>query len=339
MLNRRCQCVLVLTTGFLFWSLSGLSQADEAQIRAQSKALAHYIMASVDDLQGDNQQAMNEYEKSLKYNSQEALPHLRLGSYYARLGRLNEAIRQFKFVLKVNPNSSEAHYMLALIYSTQKNFPLAANEYEAVLKMAAQDNPDNSDVHAYLAQLYYALRKFPQAQEQLSQVLRFQPKNVSALYLEGNIYLELGEKEKAKEDFRRVLSVEFNHDGALNCLAYLYADEGINLYEALKMVKRAIDLDPTNGAYYDTLGWVLFKQGFNQEALMAFEKAQKFITDPVIFEHMGDVYNASHEPALARQFWQKSLAMDPKQIKLSQKLEELNKTSARNQGAQYHTAK
>jgi tetratricopeptide (TPR) repeat protein len=324
--NRHYQRVFILTAGLWFMVCSGVGLADD--LHTKSKALAYYIMAVVDDLNGENQKAISEYEKSSKYDRRQPLPHLRLSAYYARLGRSQDAINQLNIVLKLQPNSSQAHYLLALVYSSQKKYDLAADQYELILKNTAISSSESVEAHAYLAQLYFALHKYPQTQQQITEILQFQPRNVSALYLEGSTYLELNQIEKAKEDFRKILGIEPNHDGALNSLAYMYAEESRNLDEALKMVKKAIDLDPSNGAYYDTLGWVLFKQGFHAESLMALEKAQTYITDPIIYDHMGDVYKASNESALARKFWLKSLSIDPKQVKIRQKLEELNKTSA-----------
>ncbi|MEI7997897.1 MAG: tetratricopeptide repeat protein [Candidatus Omnitrophota bacterium] len=310
--------------------------AGEAQIQAKSKSLAHYIMAVINDLNGDNQEAMKEYRKSVKFDTRQPLPHLRLASYYTRLGRLTEAVEHLRIVVKLQPELSQAHYLLALIYSSQKKYGLAANEYELILKTASKKNPDSIEAHTYLAQLYYSLRKYPQSIDQLLQILQVQPRNISATYLLGTIYLDLDQRLKAKESFRKILVLEPEHDGALNSLAYVYAEGGVNLDEALKMIRKALEGDPSNGAYYDTLGWVLFKKGFKAESLMALEKAEEYIVDPIIYEHIGDVYNAVNEPALARKFWLKSLALDPKQPKISQRLERLNRTSASIQEVNYN---
>jgi len=307
------------------------SSANDSKIHVQAKGLAHYIMAVMDDLNGDNQHAISEYQKSIKFDHKQPLSHLRLGAYYARYGRLAQAVVHLKEVVRLQPNSSQAHYLLALIYSSQKKYGLAADEYELILKTASKNNPDNTEIYSYLAQLYYSLHKYSQAIEQLNQILQAQPKNVSAKFLLGVICLDLDDRHKAREEFQQVLALEPQHDGALNSLAYLYAEEGVHLDEAFKMIHKAIDLDPSNGAYYDTLGWVLFKKGFNAESLMTLEKAQNYITDPIIFEHMADVYMAEQEPALARKFWLKSLALDSKQPKVLQKIEQLNRTSARTQ--------
>jgi len=339
MRNQQYQRILLITVGLWFTVLTNSSPAENVRIPAKSKALAHYIMAVVEDLNGNDQQAMLQYEKSVKLDPQQPVCHLRLGAYYARIGRISEAVAQLKAAIKIKSDLVQSHYLLALIYSSQKKYDLAIAQYETILAAAAKDDPDNAEVHYYLSQLYFISGKYAQAQLQLSQVLRYQPKNVSALYLEGNVFLELKQKEKAKVDFRKVLSVEPQHDGALNALAYVYAEEGINLDEALRMARKAVEIDSTNGAYHDTLGWVLFKKGLYQESLMVLEKAQRYITDPVLSDHLGDVYLASHEPALARKAWIKSLSLMPRQVQVLQKLEQLNKKSARNEGAAYPSAK
>lgn len=331
------QCVFWM--GMILMFASGSCLADEGRIQAQSKSLAHYIMGNIYDLNSDSQKALVEYRKSSKFDRQQPMPHLRIAAYDVRMGRAEEAIQHLKLVLKLRPESYQAHYLLALIYSAQKKYSLASKEYETILKMASNTNPENFEIHTYLAQLFYAQHKYPQAIEQVNQILQFQTKNVSALFLLGAIYLDSGDKEKAKENFRQALALEPDHDESLNSLAYVYAEEEVNLDDALKMARKAVELDPANGAYYDTLGWVLFKKGLNGQALIALEKALNYIIDPVIYEHIGDVYKATSEPSLARKFWLKSLELDSNQPKLSQKIDQLNKVTAKIQESDHSSAK
>ena len=149
---RRYQAIIV-AVGLLLAALAGTAHAYGAEVTAQSKALAHYIVAVMNDLNGDTQAAVDEYQKSTRLDYQQHLPHLRLGAYYARLGRLQEAVSQLKTAIKLQPAVPQAHYLLALIYSSQKKYNLAAGEYEIILKLASDNNPANVDIHAYLAQL------------------------------------------------------------------------------------------------------------------------------------------------------------------------------------------
>ena len=89
------------------------------------------------------------------------------------------------------------------------------------------------------------------------------------------------------------------------------------------MIKKAVELDPDNGAYIDSLGWLYFKQAKYQEALKELEKASTLLDDPVIFDHLGEVYLKIQEFEKARQAWQQSLKLDPNQDKVKKKIEAL----------------
>ena len=304
--------------------------AGELDDEVRAKALAHYIMGTADDLNGQGAQAIKEYEQSVALNGQEPLPRLRLAAYYARTGLMDKAQDQLKTVVRLNPKQPQAHYLLALVYSSENKFDLAAAEYEQILRTASADDPGNVEVYLYLAQLYFSQHKYDLAIAEFNKVLRVQPDNVSAHFLLGSIYIEINDNVKAKEAFKKVLALEPEHDGALNSLGYIYAEDGVNLDEALKMARKAIELDPSNGAYYDTLGWVLYKKGMYAESLMALQKAETYVQDPVLYDHMADAYKAVKEFALARKFWHRSLDMKPGQADVARKLEELEKVHAFN---------
>ena len=294
-------------------------------LNSKALGLAHYIMAVCHDLNGDSSQAIAEYQKSIKYNGLEPAPRLKLGAYYLRLDEIQKAIIQLKAVTRISPQESQAHYMLALIYSSGRKYDLAASEYEIILKNAAQDDPANTDVYLYLGQLFYAEKKYPQAIEQFLKIARIQPKYTSALYLLGSVYADSNEHELAIEEFRRVLQIEPQQAQALNSLGYMYAQDGVHLDEAIRMVRKAIAIEPSNGAYYDSLGWALYKKDKYAEGLMALQKAQTYIEDEILYDHLGDVFKALKEYILACKYWRKSLDMDPHQVLVQQKIKGLEK--------------
>lgn len=330
MLLRGCKNVVLGLTFVLLWA--GVSpcfaQGDNLPLDAKAKGLAHYIMAVSHDLNGEATLAISEYEQSVSYNPKEKAPRLRLGAYYVRLGLLDDAVTQLQKVIALNPSEVQAQYLLALIYSSQNKFDLAASSYESILKFASQNNPENIEIYQYLAQLYYSQHKYGQAIEQFKKIIEIRPDDVASHYTLGTVYLDTKERPKAMELFRKVLTLEPSHDGALNSLAYMYAEDGVHLDEAIKMVRQAIEIDSSNGAYYDTLGWALFKKGMHAEALMALQKAEYYILDPVIYEHMGDVYVTVKEFALARKYFRKSLDIDPHQPAVLQKIQQLEETQA-----------
>ena len=315
----------------LFFSLlahASPSYAWGLSSNAKAQGLAHYIMAVCYDLNGESLQAMGEYRKSVKFNGSQLAPRLKLGAYYLRLDEVGKATAQLKAVTRLSPGNTQAHYLLALVYSSEHKYDLAALEYEIILKTAAQDDPANTDAYMYLGQLYYAQKKYPQAIEQFLKIVHLDPANTSALCLLGSVYADSNDRPKAIVIFRKALDIEPENSEALNSLGYMYAEDGVHLDEAIRMVGKAIEIDPTNGAYYDSLGWALYKKGMYAASLMALQKAETYIEDEVLYDHMGDVYKALKEYIRACEYWRKSLDLAPHQILVQQKIKEAGKCIA-----------
>ena len=95
----------------------------------------------------------------------------------------------------------------------------------------------------------------------------------------------------------------------LNYLGYMLADKGIRLPEALKMIRKAVELEPMNGAYLDSLGWVYFKLGQYELAEDNLRQAvERDQTDPTVHDHLGDLYEKTGRIRLAAAQWELSLA-------------------------------
>ena len=108
--------------------------------------------------------------------------------------------------------------------------------------------------------------------------------------------------------FRKVLATDPQNATALNYLGYMLADRGIKLDEALAMIKKAVDLDPANGAYLDSLGWAYFKLGKYDLAEDNLIKASQHIgTDPTVQDHLGDLYQKTGRLKLAAAHWERAL--------------------------------
>ncbi|MEZ5359252.1 MAG: tetratricopeptide repeat protein [Candidatus Zixiibacteriota bacterium] len=126
---------------------------------------------------------------------------------------------------------------------------------------------------------------------------------------------------EAVTTFQDLISMNPNHDPALNYLGYMLADAGQQLQYALELIERAMELSPNNGAYLDSYGWVQFKLGNYKVALAQLQKAAQLIdSDPVVFEHMGDVYKKLGETEKAMDEYKKALEMAPDSFDLEEKM-------------------
>ena len=108
--------------------------------------------------------------------------------------------------------------------------------------------------------------------------------------------------------FRKVLSTDPRNAMALNYLGYMLADRGVRLDEALNLIKKAVQQEPQNGAYLDSLGWAYFKMGNYELAEESLHKAMDHIgNDPTVHDHMGEVYAKTGRLKLAAAQWERAL--------------------------------
>ena len=290
---------------------------------AKAQCLAHYTMGVVYDMYGMTEEATRKYEEAASLDSSSYVIRLKLGANYARQGLIPEAIKELNLGSTLNPQDIQSHYLLALIYSSLKQFDKAAEEYETILKSFAQADPNNVEIFGYLGQLYYSQKRYTPAIEQFSKILELEPKNAEVMYLLGSLYLETSDKPKAMQLFAASIAADPEHDGSLNSLGYMYAEDDARLDEALSLVQKAVKLDPENGAYLDSLGWIYYKKGIYEEALKNLEMAMKLLKDPVIYEHLGDVYLKMNQTEKAKKFWRQSLELLPNQEQVLKKLADL----------------
>jgi Flp pilus assembly protein TadD len=132
---------------------------------------------------------------------------------------------------------------------------------------------------------------------------------------------KLGDAGGAESAARAVLERDGDNPAALNFLGYLFADHNRNLAEAESMIHRAVDMEPDNGAYLDSMGWVYYRLGRLAEARVPLERAAQITPDPVVLEHLGDVYKALNLLELAKVQYQRCLSQDSLNPRVRAKLD------------------
>jgi tetratricopeptide (TPR) repeat protein len=118
---------------------------------------------------------------------------------------------------------------------------------------------------------------------------------------------QLGRKKRSAEVYSRVLELDPHNVMAMNNLAYLYAEEAIMLQKALRLSQNAVMLDPENGVFLDTLGWVNYRLGRFAIARDVLEKAVATgIGEPEIYGHLGAVYQKLGEGEKAKEMFDRA---------------------------------
>jgi tetratricopeptide (TPR) repeat protein len=205
------------------------------------------------------------------------------------------------------PNSRDLKMVLAAQQADMGQADKALADVKAMLK----GNPDDRQVYITLAQMNTRLRRFPDAEQDLDKAEQLSTKDDDKEYvwfLRGSTYEREKRYADAEVQFKKVLASDPEHASALNYLGYMLADQNVELDSALGYIKRAVDLDPGNGAYLDSLGWVYFRLGkydLAEENLL--KASQKINTDPTVHDHLGDLYQKTGRLKMAVTNWDRAI--------------------------------
>jgi tetratricopeptide (TPR) repeat protein len=241
------------------------------------------------------------YEQSLLINPDHAGTYVRLAELL--LGPLKDPERAVNFLGEARrrfPGAPEIVYYLAIAQREAKQTQQAVATFEEALHEAELDQ-DNEIVNA---KFYF---------------------NYGATAEQAGLY------DKAADLLRKSIALDpANAAEAYNYLGYMWADHNMHLDEAEEMIKHALELEPNNGSYLDSLGWVEFRKGKFDQALADLLRATKNMgrDDPIVFEHIGDAYWKLNRLPEAVESWQKALALDPHNKELGNKIESTKTTKS-----------
>jgi tetratricopeptide (TPR) repeat protein len=239
------------------------------------------------------------YEQSLLINPNHPGTYVRLAELL--LGALRDPDRAVKLLAEARhrfPGAPEIVYYLAIAQREAKQSQQAVATFEEALHEAQLDE-DNDFINA---KFYF---------------------NYGAAAEQAGLY------DKAADLLRKSITLDpANSAEACNYLGYMWADHNMNLDEAELMIRRALESEPNNASYLDSLGWVEFRKGQFDRALDDLQRAAKTAEheDSVVFEHIGDTYLKLNRGREALEAWQKALTLDPKNKNLVDKIQTTKKT-------------
>lgn len=291
-----------------------------------------------------------ELEKLLEEDPGDLDAQLRKALIYGEKKEYSKAIDQLTSILKARPAELKVRDYLGYLYEETKEFPKAIEAYQFNIQL----DPTFVESHIHLGVLQYRLKKFPEAITHLSEAVRLAPKQPEPHIVLGLAYLQSEQFEKASQAFEEgirhnpksadlhfnlgtaydklnrfedvvrametALSLDPHHADAMNYLGYSYAERGIKIDQAVSLTRQAVALKPDNGYYVDSLGWAFYKSGLLAEALTEIKRAVALVgDDPVIYEHLGEIYMKQEKLSDAREAWLHSLELDPSNEKLLQR--------------------
>ena len=265
----------------------------------------------------------------------------RLGMLYRATGKYQQAVAAFREIGPDDPElTARAAVQVIETWRQAKDLKAASTEAEAALKkypkerivvlehstllteagkvdegvkqlLALRDGKNDRELLLASAQLYERAKRFTDERKVLDEAEKMSTNRAevqAVRFMRGAMLEKIKEFDAAEAEFRLVLKEDPNNAGAMNYLGYMLADRNLRLEEAHQLVSKAVELDPQNGAYLDSLGWVFFRQNRLDQAESQLRRAlDKIGNDPTVHDHLGDVLLKMGKVKEAIAQWQTSL--------------------------------
>ena len=217
---------------------------------------------------------------------------LSLADLYESVKKPQMAIKVYERVPANSPLKRNAQIQLA----TDLDSADRSDEAIKILKNVTAEDPKDLEAIMALGNIERGRKKFADCAQTYSQGIDVLPPNNdkanSVYYYYRGICEERSKQwNKAEADMRKALEMQPEQPHVLNYLGYSWIDQGVNLDEGMKMIKRAVEQRPDDGYIVDSLGWAYYRIGNYEEAVKNLERAIDLKPeDPTINDHLGDAY-------------------------------------------------
>jgi tetratricopeptide (TPR) repeat protein len=300
------------------------------------------------------------YLQTLELNKDNADVRYKLAQSFVKTGQRDQAIRNLEEMLKANPLKFEIYEFLARLYEEAGNKERALANYEQALLLA----PNQPENYLHTAEVQLELKRYDQAISTLEEARRRFPipqvtyslaialssakrysdalpifeaalqeaQSSEEELIDASFYFNYGATaeqaglvDKAATLLKKSIELDPSKAAqAYNYLGYMWVDRNQNLDEAGFMIRKALEIEPDNGAFLDSLGWFFFKKGDFGRALTELLHAADLFNppDPVVYEHIGDTYRSLGNIPQALSYWQKALNLDPQNQAIASKIDQ-----------------
>lgn len=320
---------------------------------------ARYALAQAYEIERSTPSALKEYIEIAKLEPDNVALLDHIGEIYVADEKWDEAIEWFEKAKRLQNGDPSANHWLSLYQEKQNDYNRAADilkassalpddaplalrlsyylsqagrtaEAVSVLEDAHKRFPKNDQVAYFLALGYQDQKREKEAIKLLEQVVAVKPEYRDARYQLGVLLEKQGDLAGAESQFRALLAARPDDASALNYLGYTLAERGLKLDEAEKMIAKAVELEPGNAAYQDSLGWVHYKLGRTNEALAEMRGALKLLADDeTVWDHYGDIAKAAGRDEEAWLAWKRSQALTSGKSEAARKAYKLQKKFSR----------
>jgi tetratricopeptide (TPR) repeat protein len=264
-----------------------------------------------------------EIAKNIFYNlnqeyPDEWIPYYYLGVFDVVENRVDDYREKFNRAIELADTSSEAYVNIGLIYFQQ-------NEAQDALNTVNEGLGKFQDEYRLFYVKGLALQRMNREADAIAEfekAVEINPKDLAILSTLALAHDTQGNFRKSEEIYEMALLIDPQNALILNNYAYNLSERGEKLDKALAMAKIAVEKDPGNSSYLDTIGWIYFKMKNYKLAKLNIEKSLEVNPNSaVVLDHLGDVFKAMKDNTNALKFWKLSLEKDPGNASVKEKIE------------------
>jgi tetratricopeptide (TPR) repeat protein len=258
-----------------------------------------------------------------------------LGEICLRNAEPDKAREYFDAAIEIDPTDYRSY--LSKFFAASPDFTVdgspildltAAEHAQLLTRASSLVKGLDFDGHYLLGVSYLSIDSLETALYHLLRAKEVRADDRGTLLNLANVYEKLGRLEDA-EDCVITLHLQFPSDPDIcNFYGYLLAEMGKELNKAESLIQEALEADPLNGYYLDSLGWVYYQMGDYAKAVIELEKAsQRVPNDPIVLEHLGDAYRALRLFDEARAAYERSSLYQEGNSDIIEKIESTSKKS------------
>jgi tetratricopeptide (TPR) repeat protein len=253
---------------------------------------------------GDRDGARRAFERALQVNRRNWESLDRLITMDLRSGRVADARRRAEAALDASPDAVPALLLTAKAAEGAGDSRVAERHLRRVIEL----EPDNLDGYTALGAVYLGDRRLDKARAEFIEIAKRQPRSVAPPTMVGILSQAQGERAGAIEWYQRALKVDTRAAVAANNLAWIYAETDQNLDIAHELAQVAYAELREIPEVADTMGWVYYKRNMHAEAIAVLLRCvEKDPTNPLYHFHLGMAYSKRGEDMKARASLQRAL--------------------------------
>ncbi len=253
-------------------------------------------------------QAIPAYRNALVQEPAHSGARFALGVALRQTGSYKEAEAELKKVILQEKENPLPTNELARLYSDQKMYDQALELWAGLLKQY----PEYIDAYNGRATAYLGKNDPKAAIEEFSRILKFAPEHANAYMNLGMVYQGISSWQEAETSYMQALKIQPQLALAYNNLAWMSADRGEKLDQALVWAKKAVELVPTSVDFLDTLGWVYRARAEYDLAIETYNSLTSQVENSTLYYHLGVTRMDKGDNAGAAEALNKALKLDDK---------------------------